>query len=522
METKLIPSVTHPAGEPEIISAALRAQAALAVETFGGRVHVEWNPQAAVTPLGQLPFFIEFLKTAELFQPWVEECPLERRSPNAPANVDLLGTLLLSVLAGQRRYAHISAIRADGVNPELLGMSRVLSEDAVRRAFLGADAPACAAWLQKHLQFAYAPLLHEPWILDTDVTVKPLYGHQEGAVVGFNPQKPGRPSHTYHTYFIANLRLVLDVEVQAGNHTAALYSRPGLWALLERLGAGARPAFIRGDCAWGNEGVMAEAEEHGVDYLFKLKQSTKVRKLIQEAFAREDWSAAGQGWEGVEDQLRLSGWRRARRVIVLRRPVKAEPALKKKSGPGQLELSFMETLKPGEFFEYAVLVTSLNDPVLTLAQHYRERADAENNFDEIKNQWGWGGYTTHDLGRCQVMARVVALIYNWWSLFVRLAIPERHAEAITSRPLLLHAIAKLTRHGGQSTITVTSTHAKMGAIRRMLEGVNRVLGRLRATAEQLSRPERWRWLLSVIFRNYLGGRLLNAPVLLENLAAATP
>ena len=27
------------------------------VDTYGGRVHVEWDPQAAVTPLGQLPFF---------------------------------------------------------------------------------------------------------------------------------------------------------------------------------------------------------------------------------------------------------------------------------------------------------------------------------------------------------------------------------------------------------------------------------------------------------------------------------
>ena len=47
--------------------------------------------------------------------------------------------------------------------------------------------------------------------------VKLLYGHQEGAVVGYNPKKPGRPSHAYHTYTIAELRLVLDVEVAAGN-----------------------------------------------------------------------------------------------------------------------------------------------------------------------------------------------------------------------------------------------------------------------------------------------------------------
>lgn len=39
----------------------------LSVETFGGRVHVEWDPTSSVTPLGQLAFFIEFLKVGHLF-----------------------------------------------------------------------------------------------------------------------------------------------------------------------------------------------------------------------------------------------------------------------------------------------------------------------------------------------------------------------------------------------------------------------------------------------------------------------
>ena len=52
---------------------------------------MEWDPQAAVTPMGQLPFFIEFLKTAELFEPWVADCPLQWASPNAPSKPDILG-----------------------------------------------------------------------------------------------------------------------------------------------------------------------------------------------------------------------------------------------------------------------------------------------------------------------------------------------------------------------------------------------------------------------------------------------
>jgi len=72
-----------------------------------------------------------------------------------------------------------------------------------------------------------------------------------------------------------------------------------------------------------------------------------------------------------------------------------------------------------------------------MAQLYRDRADAENGFDELKDQWGWGGFTTQDIERCQTSARAVALIYNWWSWYCRAAKPEARMEAITSRALLL-------------------------------------------------------------------------------------
>src|SRR2546422_10339588 len=126
----------------------------------------------------------------------------------------------------------MNAIGGDGVNPELLGMTKVASEDSVRRAMTAMEEPASEGWMKKHLQASYEPLLEEPWALDMDTTVKPLYGHQEDAKVGYNPQKPGRASHAYHSYFIANLRMVLEVEVQAGNQTAAAFAATGVGGVL--------------------------------------------------------------------------------------------------------------------------------------------------------------------------------------------------------------------------------------------------------------------------------------------------
>lgn len=79
----------------------------IALDTFGRRIHVEWDPAAAVTPLGQVPFFIEFLNVSGVFEAWVADCPLTDHRNHASDTRAVLGTLLLSILAGHHRYAHI-------------------------------------------------------------------------------------------------------------------------------------------------------------------------------------------------------------------------------------------------------------------------------------------------------------------------------------------------------------------------------------------------------------------------------
>jgi hypothetical protein len=166
------------------------------VQTAGGRVQVRWESESAATPMGQLAYFIEFLTLTGLWSRWQAGCPLNYTSPNAPSKADVLGTWMLSVLSGRKRCAHVTAIRCDGVNPGLLGMSKVISEDALRRALAAIPEAPGTPWLDGHLSESAAPLFDAPWILDIDTTVKPLYGKQEGAVVSYNPKKPGRPSHS--------------------------------------------------------------------------------------------------------------------------------------------------------------------------------------------------------------------------------------------------------------------------------------------------------------------------------------
>ena len=241
-------------------------------------------------------------------------------------------------------------------------------------------------------------------MLDIDNTVKPLYGDQEGAEIGYNPQKPGRPSHNYHTYFIGSLRIVLGVDVMPGKKSAGKHSMPGLWNMIDAFPVECRPSLIRGDIGYGNERIMTDSEERNQPYLFKLKQTTKVKKQILRLECDSDiWKDAGDGWQGCEHHLKLTGWSCARRCIFIRRPLRKKRARKAIPETTPREFSFIEHLHSGPDYEYAVLITNTELSIIAIAQLYRDRADCENVFDEIKNQWGWAGFVTHDINRCRII-----------------------------------------------------------------------------------------------------------------------
>jgi len=502
-----------PKAEISVYSSELEA---FSVETPGGRIHIRWDYEASATPNAQLAFFAEFLATAGVYESWVASCPLTYSSGNASQKRDILGTWFLSILAGHHRYAYVTSLRGDGVSPKLLGMSKIVSEDALRRALARLTADDSQNWLRPQLLASVQAALDTPWILDIDTTIKTLFGKQSGAEVSYNPHKPGRPSHALHTYFVSHLRMVLDVVVCPGKAHTAAHARPGLSAVLDSLPPEQLPALVRGDCGFGNEPFIDELDKRNQPYLFKLRQTSGVKKLLQRQFARQDWSTpspSDQGWSAVEDTLKLAGWDKSRRVVILRRAAKSDVALTMNSADGQMEL-----LLPGqdvELWEYAVLVTNSSYALESMAQLYRDRADAENGFDELKNQWGWGGFTTQDIERCQTSARAVALIYNWWSWYCRAAKPEARMEAITSRALLLASVGRATQHAGQTTLYLTPMHAARTTLMVLIANIRAALSHVRRVAEQLPEVDRWKTLL-----DYIVARIIphQPPKCLENRA----
>lgn len=510
MDNENTPLCPHPQGETNLTPSEGPRQL-VPIDTAGGRVHVQWDDDSPVTPMGQFVFFVHFLAAGGLLEEFFQGAPLNYESRNSPKVIDVLGTAILSILAGHRRYAHINGLRFDTINPPLLGMTGVVSEDCVRRGIGRMDEDEALKWLGGQMKRCWGPLLEKEWILDVDTMIKTVYGKGEGMEVSYNPHKPGRPSHVYHTYFIAGIRICLGTDVERGSKHAPKYGMPYLWKWLDDLPKERWPTLIRADCAYGNESILCEAEKRKLPYLFRLKQTPNVKKLVVKLEQEGQWEGLPDSpWEAIESKLRLHGWSRTRRVVILRRPTRAKRPTSKKQRKDELALEG-ESIVTGPVYDYVVLVTPLDMELHSIGQLYRDRADAENVFDELKNQWGWGGFTTHDLKRCRIMSMLIALIYNWWSLYTRLVDDRQHHEAITSRPAMLNAVARQTEHAGQRKIRVSLLHSSSERIKELIEDSSHFIFRVLEIAEQFSAPDRWRLILTRIFRRYLNGTYLIEP-----------
>ena len=92
----------------------------------------------------------------------------------------------------------------------------------------------------------------------------------------------------------------------------------------------------------------------------------------------------------------------------------------------------------------------------------------------------------------------MALIYNWWSWYVRLAHPKTRLEAITSRPKLLAAVGRMTNHSRVTKLVLAVTHEAAAQIKVLIANVRAGLIHILAAAPQLDKAQRWPAMLRYI------------------------
>jgi hypothetical protein len=319
----------------------------------------------AISPFGGLASFISFLGQIGFARQVQQHLPFaEPISNNAIPLPHSLAAFMLSVVCGAQRFAHCEWLRADRVLHAMLGLGRFPSDDTIRNFF--------RRFTQAHIQTFWRPLWR--WLLrllacpkagfalDLDSTVFCREGQQEGARKGFNPRRKGRHSHHPLLAVLAEAPFILHGWLRSGNTGPARGVVPFLQEALALLPEGMWIRTVRADSGFFDGSFLDFLEERGLLYVVVARLTATLKRKcagLQEWTALDDHHAAG------EFTLKLLGWSKERRFVVIRERIRES-----KAAVGRTLLDV-----PG--YTFRVWVTNRNEGGLALWRDYNGRACVE-------------------------------------------------------------------------------------------------------------------------------------------------
>jgi len=356
---------------------------------------------------------------------------------------EMIEALLYPLLLGLGRVETTEPLRRNGVFQYLAGLPRYPEATTLRR-FLGRLATRGRDKLLTLHDHWRRQMLDRPRpvrsvILDLDTTVLTVYGRQEGAAVGFNPKKRGRPSYVPLLGFEGQTGDALAGSYHPGNTHPSTIVEPLLEEAFGRLPGGAGRVRVRADGAFYDHAFIEQIEARRAFYVVVARVTPPLRNRLGGLRYRR--IAAGV-WAGEFPYCPLD-WRRPRRFVVIRRPVPEEPSV-------QLHLFQMRG------YTYQLFVTNLALKALNLWRFYNRRATAELIIRELKDAYALGKIPTQDFAANEMFFQLVLLAYNLLNWFKRLCAPPAWQRSTLGRlrQRLLVVPAHLTRPGGVPTLRI--------------------------------------------------------------------
>jgi hypothetical protein len=278
-------------------------------------------------------------------------------------------------------------------------------------------------------------------VLDMDSTVETLYGHQQGAKVGPNPHKRGRPS--YHPLVCRERQsgLVVNTRLRPGDTGCATDAVSFL------IQSGARlPRWLRrkllvcADRGFDCEAVYGCCEKRGWHYVIKLRVTADLALQIWHHALRGRWRTIESEDDTVvvevaEILFQRQCWSRSRRVVISRRKDAQNPQ-------GHL----WDTLG----YNYSAYVSDLEWAAEDICTLYDQRGEVEKTIYELKEDFSIGRVPTQFFLANWADLELKILAFNLLVLYQRQALGYcvlHRAKTLRRRVIAL--AGQLIRTGGR-------------------------------------------------------------------------
>jgi hypothetical protein len=397
----------------------------------------------AVTPFGGLSVFIEFLGKVGFAHQLSEHLPFHLKSPNAIDPAQTLTAFVISVVAGARRFAHTALLRADRALHALLGIERFPTDGTIRNLFKRFTQGMVVRFYEPLWvwQLARLPKREGGYSLDLDSTVFERYGEQEGVKKGYNPKKRGRGSHHPLLAVLGEAYFILHGWLRSGNTRADSGVVEFLKEALAKLESLEWIRRVRADSGFFAEELLKYLEELKLGYIVVAKLTPWLKR---EAARVKEWRALDATYSVGEFQLKLWGWDRARRFVVVREELQEE---KRSLGRKLFEV-------PG--YTFRIFVTDLADPPEEIWRDYNQRACVEQRIEELKSDLAADDFCVQEFFATEAAFLSILMLFNLLGEFQRASGVSGYRQPASLRVQVFLCGAILGRAGHRQVLHLSA------------------------------------------------------------------
>jgi len=415
-----------------------------------------------LTHFGGTYFLHEFIRVLQLRDFLARHLTYPRRNSDYSLSQMLLA-LIYPIILGLDRIETASLLRANGTFQHVTGLPSFPDPQTLRRFLLNAP-----AHLREQLhrandrllqRFIHLPEHRSRLLFDLDSTVLALFGHQEGAEVGYNPRYRGKRSYDPLLCLEASSSFLWDVELRRGD--------AGTWAGSEELLAccflsspsDIREFRTRADAGFGYGPVLDILEARPTAQYAVVARMTPSLKRELGGLRYEQMNPH---WEIAEFAHHPHGWSHARRCIVARR-------LMKESDPEP-------TLCTLGRYVYRAWHTNLSLTPAGVWHFYDGRAGMERRIREIREDYALRKIPTHAFAANALYLEVIRLAYNLVTAFQRTCLPQEWQSLTLSklRYRLFWVPGELTRPQNRPTLRLVNSPLVAARTEKILHRVHRL------------------------------------------------
>jgi len=369
------------------------------------QIEIEFTDKP-ITPYGGMALIMRFFEKLKVKRVLQHVFPDERTSPNATEVIDIAVSFMASVLCGATRFAHVERIRNDRALSAILGVDSVPSASTFTRYFNTFTHGQVELLSQRLWKWTQKRFPHKPQActLDLDSSVFTRYGEQEGARKGYNPRKPGRPSHRPIFAFLAELKIVVNLWLRSGNVADLSGLDQFLDETLAKMPARIKVKAVRADSGFHAQSAFEYFEHRKLRYAIYVRMDSRIQRTIA---ALEDWRPIKDDphREIAELEYQSLNWKRPRRMVVVRERVRPG-----RDNRGKMLFDIID-------YTYTAVITNMDDAAIEVWRFYNKRADCENRIKELKEDFGADGFCLDSFFGTEAALRIVAFCYNLITLF---------------------------------------------------------------------------------------------------------